>query len=97
MFARQKLSRRETLSTFVKQSIDYLTMGEQPRSQGEQRASRQTVDYKASRRRLKKAIFEFYRGVEMLQKYRLLNRTGFAKILKKFDKVRWYSNDVLYI
>lgn len=45
------------------------------------------VDYRVARRRLKEAIVEFYRGMELLKDYRLLNRTGMTKILKKFDKV----------
>lgn len=44
------------------------------------------VDYRLARRRLKEAILEFYRGMELLQGYRLLNRVGLTKILKKFDK-----------
>jgi len=45
------------------------------------------VDYRLARRRLKQAILEFYRGMELLKEYRLLNRTALAKILKKFDKI----------
>ena len=45
------------------------------------------VDYRVARRRLKQAILEFYRGMELLKEYRLLNRIGLAKILKKFDKI----------
>ena len=44
------------------------------------------VEYRVARRRLKQAILEFYRGMELLREYRLLNRTGLTKILKKFDK-----------
>jgi hypothetical protein len=44
------------------------------------------VEYRVARRRLKHAILEFYRGMELLKEYRLLNRTGLEKILKKFDK-----------
>lgn len=44
------------------------------------------VEYRVARRRLKQAVLEFYRGMELLKQYRLLNRTGIAKILKKFDK-----------
>ena len=45
------------------------------------------VEYRVARRRLKQAILEFYRGMELLKEYRLLNRTGLEKILKKFDKI----------
>jgi hypothetical protein len=42
--------------------------------------------YKAARKKLKTAVLEFYRGLEILKNYKVLNRTGFAKILKKFEK-----------
>ena len=44
------------------------------------------AEYRVARRRLKQAVLEFYRAMELLKQYRLLNRTGLAKILKKFDK-----------
>ena len=44
------------------------------------------VEYRVARRRLKKAIVEFYRGMELLKGYRSLNRAGLTKLLKKFDK-----------
>lgn len=44
------------------------------------------VEYRVARRRLKQAILEFYRSMELLKEYRLLNRTGLEKMLKKFDK-----------
>lgn len=42
--------------------------------------------YKAARKKLKAAVLEYYRGLEILKNYKILNRTGFAKILKKFEK-----------
>lgn len=42
--------------------------------------------YKAARKKLKTAVLEYYRGLEILKNYKILNRTGFAKILKKFEK-----------
>jgi SPX domain len=44
------------------------------------------VEYRVARRRLKQAVFEFYRSMELLKRYRLLNRVGLEKMLKKFDK-----------
>jgi xenotropic and polytropic retrovirus receptor 1 len=44
------------------------------------------VEYHVARRRLKHAILEYYRSMELLKEYRLLNRTALEKILKKFDK-----------
>jgi SPX domain protein involved in polyphosphate accumulation len=43
-------------------------------------------EYRVARRRLKQAIFEFYRGMELLKGFQSLNRRAVAKILKKFDK-----------
>jgi hypothetical protein len=43
-------------------------------------------DYVRAKKRLRKATLEHYRGLEMLQNYRILNVTGFRKALKKFEK-----------
>lgn len=45
------------------------------------------ISYNVARNRLKKAITEFYRSLELLKSYKTLNLSGFQKILKKFDKV----------
>ncbi|KAG0342619.1 hypothetical protein BG000_003226 [Podila horticola] len=47
---------------------------------------RQHLNHKVARTRLKTALSEFYRSLEMLKNYKALNSTGFAKIMKKFDK-----------
>jgi len=44
------------------------------------------VEYKAARKKLRMAVIENYRALEILNNYRILNRNGFTKILKKFDK-----------
>jgi hypothetical protein len=54
-------------------------------------------EYRHARKKLKKAVLEHYRCLEMLNDYRVLNITGFRKALKKYEKVTKVSAQQVYM
>ncbi|CAG8488467.1 3936_t:CDS:10 [Acaulospora colombiana] len=55
------------------------------------------VKHKKVKKLIEKALFEIYRGAELLRKYRVLNRIGFEKVLKKYEKITNVKVSKLYL
>ncbi|CAG8435090.1 2931_t:CDS:10 [Ambispora gerdemannii] len=94
----------------VKRSIDGLSMSvrtnkiqsenamaSSPAKLIEQEKSLVDFDYRDARKKIKKAVFEFYRGTELLKNFKVLNKYGFVKILKKFDKLAGWKGGYIYM
>lgn len=54
-------------------------------------------EYQSAKKRLKKAVVEYYRGLEVLNNYRILNLTGFRKAVKKYEKITQVSVQAAYM
>ncbi|KAG7904965.1 hypothetical protein KL907_003181 [Ogataea polymorpha] len=50
------------------------------------KSTQPAIPYYSARKTLKKAIYELYRSMELLKSYKVLNRTAFRKLIKKYDK-----------
>lgn len=55
------------------------------------------ISYNVARRQIKIALGEYYRSLELLKSYRLLNQTAFRKMIKKFDKMTGRNMQVSYM
>ncbi|ORY08265.1 SPX-domain-containing protein [Basidiobolus meristosporus CBS 931.73] len=63
----------------------------------ERRREEIAANEKELKQKLEKALLEFYRSVELLKNYKILNHTGFMKILKKFEKTTNWKCSKLYM
>ncbi|GJJ68288.1 xenotropic and polytropic retrovirus receptor 1 [Entomortierella parvispora] len=82
-------------STAKPDIVDPAAFEEQMILQDEE-SRRQHLNHKVARARIKAALYEFYRSLEMLKNYKVLNNTGFVKILKKFDKTAGWKASKAY-
>ncbi|CAJ0840592.1 15316_t:CDS:10 [Entrophospora sp. SA101] len=87
-----EIKEKETLNRWETLKECYQDIQEQIK-----KASKQRKQEAKCKRAVKKAILEFYRGVELLRNYQVLNKTGFAKILKKYDKISSLNGTEVYM
>ncbi|THH12162.1 hypothetical protein EW145_g196 [Phellinidium pouzarii] len=80
-----------------KEREDSRSSSPHPHGANEREARLDPDEYKGAKKDLKKAILEYYRGLELLNNYRVLNMTGFRKALKKFEKTAKVSIQQAYM
>lgn len=81
----------------LKDFADHLHLGGLLQDHSGHLLAEKTKLFAENRRKLKRAVYEHYRGVGYLKSYKAMNLTGFAKILKKFNKVATWQAADLYM
>ena len=81
----------------IKDFADHLHLRGLMQDHSAQILAEKTKLFSENRRKLKRAVYEHYRGVGYLKSYKAMNQTGFAKILKKFNKVATWKASDLYL
>lgn len=101
---KKKIARKMELPS-LPNSIQDAIYSHEARKSGNAGASRDYVkrkeddriSYTVARRQLKIALGEYYRSLELLKSYRLLNQTAFRKMIKKFDKMSGRNMQTKYM
>ncbi|CDK25005.1 unnamed protein product [Kuraishia capsulata CBS 1993] len=70
---------------------------EDPRYNRKDYSRKTNVPYLVAKRQIRVAVLEFYRSLELLKSYKLLNKIAFRKMVKKFDKTTGSNIQATYM